>query len=253
MWVLIIFGVLLIGIGLCVHVFKWYFLISGYNTMSKEKKANVDIKGLSRMLGIYAYINGSLFILAGLVQPLGLNLLIRLIVIFFVISTIYLLIRAQKFDKNIFDENGKIRKNGWKQMAIPIGIVVASLIIVAVLMHFSLKPTKITYLEEGIQIHGMYGDVYGWESIEVVELIDELPTIELRTNGAAIGSKLKGYFRTKELGTVKLFVDADKAPFIQLETVNGIIIFNLNEENETKEIYRNILSEIKSNNLSYKR
>ncbi|WP_087758712.1 DUF3784 domain-containing protein [Herbinix luporum] len=65
MWLLIIVGIILIGIGLGVHVFKWYFLISGYNTMSKEKKEKVDIKGLARLLGIYAYINGGLFILAG--------------------------------------------------------------------------------------------------------------------------------------------------------------------------------------------
>jgi hypothetical protein len=55
-------GVFFILIGLAVHVFKWYFLISGYNTMSKEKKANVDTEGLGRLMGIYSYVNGGVFI-----------------------------------------------------------------------------------------------------------------------------------------------------------------------------------------------
>jgi len=46
MWFFIIMGVFLIVMGLTIHVFKWYFLISGYNTMPEEKKANVDVKGL---------------------------------------------------------------------------------------------------------------------------------------------------------------------------------------------------------------
>jgi len=42
-------------------------------------------------------------------------------------------------------------------------------------MFFHPKSTKVTFLDEGIQIHGMYDDVYAWESIETVEFIEELP------------------------------------------------------------------------------
>lgn len=38
MWFYLGLGVFFIGLGLGVHVYKWYFLISGYNTMSKEKR-----------------------------------------------------------------------------------------------------------------------------------------------------------------------------------------------------------------------
>ncbi|MDD3654376.1 MAG: DUF3784 domain-containing protein [Desulfotomaculaceae bacterium] len=73
MWLYIIIGVFLISIGLAVHVFKWYFLIAGYNTVSKEKKAKVNTKGLGRLMGIYAYVNGSVFILVGVLHALGLK------------------------------------------------------------------------------------------------------------------------------------------------------------------------------------
>jgi hypothetical protein len=241
MWFFIILGIFFIVIGLAVHVFKWYFLISGYNTMSKDKKANVDIKCLSRLMGIYSYVNGGVFIVIGVLQALGLKPVQTPAIVFFVISTVYLLIKAQKYDGNIYDKDGKLRKGAGKQLALPIVIVVVTLIFVAVLMFFSSQSTKVTFLKEGIEIHGMYGDVYTWESIEAVELMEQLPTVEMRTNGSALGSNLKGNFRTRELGSVKLFVNTQKPPFVYIETDGGITIFNLNNADETKEIFKQIL------------
>lgn len=126
----------------------------------------------------------------------------------------------------------------------PVGIVIATLIFVAVLMFFSSQETKVTFIGNGIKIHGMYGDFYAWNSIEDVELMEELPTIERRTNGSALGSNLKGYFRTKELGTVKLFVNTQNPPFIYLETDKGVIIFNMRNKDETQEIFGEILRKI---------
>lgn len=240
MWFYFAIGIFFIAIGLGVHVFKWYFLISGYNTMSKEKKANVDTRGLGRLMGIYAYVNGGVFIVMGALQALEFKSVQAPAITFFIISTVYLLVKAQKFDGNIYDKNGKIRKGAGKQLALPLGIAVVALIFVAVLMLFSSKSTEVTILEEGMQIHGMYGDVYTWESIETVELIEELPTIEMRTNGSALGSKLKGHFKTKELGSVKLFVNTQKSPYIYLETDAGITIFNFDNGDETKKIYEEI-------------
>ena len=237
MWFYIIIGIFFILIGLAVHVFKWYILISGYNTMSKEKKVNVDTEGLGRLMGIYCYVNGGVFIVVGVLNAIGLKPVLTLAIVFFCISTTYFLIKAQKYDGNIYDENGKLRRGAWKQFALPIGVIVITLIFVTVLMFFSSQSTKVTFLDEGIQIHGMYGDVYTWESIEAVELMEELPTIEMRTNGSALGSNLKGHFRTRELGSVKLFVNTQKPPFIYLETDDGITIFNIKNADETQEIF----------------
>jgi len=242
MWFNIILGIFFIGIGLAVHVFKWYFLISGYNTMPKEKKANVDTAGLGRLIGIYAYINGGVFIFMGVLQALGFKPVQTPAFVFFIISTVYLLVKAQKYDGNIFDQDGKIRKGAGKQLAVPAAITVVTFIFVAVLLFFSSRSTEVSVFEEGIEIHGMYGEVYTWETIESVELKEELPTIEMRTNGSALGSNLKGHFRTRELGSVKLFVDAQEPPFIYLETDGGITIFNLENADETKGIFEEILS-----------
>lgn len=241
MWFYFILGAFFIAIGLAVHIFKWYFLIAGYNTMSKEKKANVDTKGLGRLMGIYSYVNGGIFIAIGVLHALGLKPGLPPSMVFLIVSTIYLLIKAQKYDGNIYDENGKLRKGAGKQLVLPIGITIVTVAFVAVLMFFSSQATKVTMLEEGIQIHGIYGDVYAWESIKDVKLMEDLPAIERRTNGSALGSILKGHFRTTEFGSVKLFVNAQKPPFIYLQTDEGITIFNLQEAAATKAIYQEIL------------
>lgn len=209
--------------------------------MSKEKKENVDTEGLGRLMGIYCYVNGSVFIVVGVLQAIGLKPVLTPAIVFFCISTVYFLIKAQKYDGNIYDENGKLRKGAWKQFALLVGIIVVTLIFVAILMFFSSQPTKVTFLDTGIQIHGMYGDVYTWDSIEAVDLMEELPAIEMRTNGSALGSNLKGHFRTRELGSVKMFVNTQKPPFIYLETDDGITIFNMKNADETQEIFREIL------------
>jgi len=88
---------------------------------------------------------------------------------------------------------------------------------------FFISADKSKFLEEGIQIHGMYGEVYTWESIENVSLKEELPTIQIRTNGSALGSKLKGHFKTKELGSVKLFVNTENPPSFTLKLITALL------------------------------
>ena len=239
----IIIGIIFIVIGLAVHLLKMHFLISGYNTMSKEKKEKVDIDNLARLMGIYSYANGIVLIWAGVVTRLGYEIGMGTLIAFLVLSTTYLLIKAQKYDGNIFDKNGKIQEDGRKQLTKSLGFMAVMVIFIAVLVFFSTKSLEVTFLDEGLKIHGMYGDIYPWESIDKVELIDEMPNIGLKTNGSAIGSKYKGYFTTSEYGKVKLFVDSDNPPFIYLETNEGIVVFNMNSSEKTQEVFNLVAKE----------
>jgi|GEM_PF-4302859 len=74
MWVyFFIIGLFFVALGLAVHVCKWYFLIAGYNTMPREKKKNVNTKALGRLMGVYSYVNGGVFIGMGILYALGLK------------------------------------------------------------------------------------------------------------------------------------------------------------------------------------
>lgn len=94
-------GLLLIGCGLAVHKFKKYWLIAGYNTMSKEEREKVDAAGLGRLVGIYLYLNGAVFILAGILEASGVRHGMTAALIFMAVSTVFVLIKAQKYNKKL--------------------------------------------------------------------------------------------------------------------------------------------------------
>ncbi|MDF1615837.1 DUF3784 domain-containing protein [Petrocella sp. FN5] len=245
MWTNFLIGGSLIIVGMAVHLFKWYFLISGYNTMSKEKKAKVDTKGLARLLGFYCYMNGGIFIFIGILQLFKVDISVTLAYVFLVISTIVILIKAQKYDGNIFDKEGRFVEGAGKKLILPLVIVTITLVAIIFLLFFSSRGTQINIGDKGIKIHGMYGDTYAWTSIQSVELLEEMPLVLTRTNGSALGSKLKGHFKTKPYGSVKLFVDVEKPPYILMLTVNQPVIFNLEDQGETTKAFENIKMKVK--------
>ena len=93
MWWYFILAVIFLLLGLAIHVFKWYFLISGYNLMSKQKKENVDTQGLGKLMGYYCYFNTIIFLLLGVAHALELKIVMTIAFILFSLSTIYVLLK----------------------------------------------------------------------------------------------------------------------------------------------------------------
>lgn len=90
-------GLLLILVGLLVARFP--MLIAGYNTMSKEERAKIDSKGLSRMMRKYLVIAGLFGILCMvLLNVLGMQYLKDSATFVLVIGVcILIIIKAQKY------------------------------------------------------------------------------------------------------------------------------------------------------------
>jgi hypothetical protein len=149
------------------------------------------------------------------------------------------LIKAQKYDHN---KRENIFKSNDKNVLISLIITIPILIFVGIMMFRSLKHVDIEINEIGVEIKGMYGDLYQWEEIQDIELRDDLPTIEMRSNGSSIAGKDKGYFKTKEYGKVKLYLDSKKPPFIYMKVNDQYIIINLGEEERTAETFETMPS-----------
>ena len=240
MWTPFIIGGMFIFLGIAIHKFKWYFLISGYNTMSKDKKANVDTEGLGRLMGLYMYFNGGVLLLLGILHTLNIWSGMTPFLVGIVLSTVYLLIKAQKYDHNLFDENGKLKKGAGKQLMVTAGILIVVFLAVGALMIYVSQPTEVIISAQGLEIQGLYGVFHPWDTFDQAELHDQLPNIERRTNGSAVGANLRGHFRTTELGDVKLFVNTNRPPFIYITTLGRITILNAASEEETREIFEAI-------------
>ncbi len=240
MWFLFGFAALLLVLGLLVHVFKLHFLISGYNTMPKARREKVNIRAVARLIGLWSYANAAVLAVAGILVALGVQVPMAVPLGFFGITTVLLLIRAQRYDGNLFDEHGRLLPGAGKQLAV-VGAVITVLVAgIGAFLFLLSRPAGITVTEEGVEISGLYGTTLGWDTITTVELLEDLPTIEMRTNGSAVGPHLRGHFRTTEYGQVRLFVNADVRPFVLVESGGGVVIMNRATPAGTMELFQEI-------------
>lgn len=112
--------------------------------------------------------------------------------------------------------------------------------LVAYSLFWAYKDTKITIKEDGLEIQGLYGGYYPWPEIKNLEIKETLPNIQFKINGASLAGKLKGHFRSKDLGNIKVFLDKKVASFIYFDYKGKKIIFNLSSSADTKLAYASI-------------
>ena len=102
----LIIGLFHIGVGFLVKSSP--DVIAGYNTMSKEKKKNVDVAGLSSFMKKgFITMGVAIIILSLFILVFHLNKLFYIWVILFITlgGVIFLSIKAQKFDGNKKNHN----------------------------------------------------------------------------------------------------------------------------------------------------
>ena len=172
------------------------------------------------------------------------NLILPLVALI-VVFTVIVVVKAQKYNHNLVDENGKWKKGASKNFKRPAIISIITLIGVAVIFYFALQPTEVSLTDDAIEIAGMYGDTYEFAKMKQLTLLEELPEIAMRTNGSAVGSKLEGYFKFENGEKAKLFVDKKFPPFIQFTNEGKTVIFNLSTEAETRALYEKLSNQTK--------
>lgn len=226
----LIVGLFMIGIGFLVKSAP--DLIAGYNTMSKDKKKNVDIEGLSTFMR-NGLITIGLSIIIGyyLFKWIGFTMIANsMILIVTLVGVTILVINAQKFDHN------KTKRT--KLTYFILGFV---FLFVIGLITYGFIPSKTIYGNDTIRFSGMYGFEISIGEIENFELTDEFPTIKIRTNGFSFGNIKKGFFNLDKFGKSRLLIHSDLAPYLILTKNNGDkIIINFKEKIETEKMYEKI-------------
>jgi hypothetical protein len=204
-------------------------LIAGYNTMSEDKKKNVDIKGLSNYLRNGLIVIGLTTIFGYfLLKWIGFSLLAHSMILVVPITGIAILvIRAQKFDHN------KAKKT--KLTAL---IFVLVVLFVIGLMTYGLIPAKAHFDSDTVRFSGMYGLKMNISDIEQVELAYEIPAIKMRTNGFSFGTVKKGFFKIEGLGRSRLLIHSDQPPYLIISKKDGKkTIINFKDKATTESVY----------------
>jgi len=125
---MILLGLIMIALGLSIHVFKLYFLVIGYSTLSVEKKAYVDIRSMAKFMGLVYYFDGALLLLSEFMALKGVIINPIAIAVIIVVSIIFMLFFVQRYNGNLFDEEHKIQKEALRQILIPMTLAILFLI-----------------------------------------------------------------------------------------------------------------------------
>ena len=235
-WIDLITGVTLMLIGLAVYRFP--MMISGVNTMSKERLSKVNLEGLKQSYrNAFLICGAAMLLFGGLTTLVHVPMLFHLVVL--ITATLALVIAClllgRKYDMGLQGEEGKKerRKN---QIAIIVTIVAF-----AVILFFFFKgskPATVEVSEDYITAKGGgYGASIAISDITEANILTEWPDISIRTNGISTENVGIGHFRLKNGESCMLFVCLDGGPILEVRTVDGKLYYlNCATEEETLEM-----------------
>lgn len=231
MLTLYIVGGLMVFMGIGIKYFKWYFLIAGYNTMSKDQKSNVDVEGLGNLMGNFLILMAVIFIGGGIADEYGYKLLSMILLLSIVPLTIALIFIAQKYDHN---KNIKSRKIEMKVLILFMAIII---IAISTLFIYGSKEAKVEIMEDRIIISGIYGTTVKKENITEITLEDTIPKVLNKVNGFDLGYILRGVFTVEGMGTGSIYIHENKPPYVVIKSDKKFFIINYKDQNKTIELY----------------
>lgn len=126
-----------------------------------------------------------------------------------------------------------LNKKKGKNLAVIITMLVTFIMCLPVLYSYQ-SDLKITFSDEELKIHGIYGVDIPLHDINEVKLYQSLPQISLRTNGFALADTRLGHFRTTNGENIMLFTHSDKF-FVCITQNNGIKYYLSYKEKKTTE------------------
>ncbi|MDR1693558.1 MAG: DUF3784 domain-containing protein [Oscillospiraceae bacterium] len=233
-------GALLIGFGALVRFKKNYMIISGINTSTPERRAQMDLDAICRVVGNALMLGGGLFIAAGVCFALSLTLAPLVMIPLFFALIFGTWIYVQKYDKNYTANRSKRSKI----LLIVIVCLVSAAICVLVggMMVSDANPPVVTMDGSILKIDAVFGCEIGRGSVTSANLTATLPPL-VRTVGSGIGPYLKGAVSGGGLGAGRAYVKTDAPPFILL-TLNSpdehYLYLNLRTPEETETLYADI-------------
>lgn len=190
--------------------------------MTEAQRKDFDIEGFLKFFRKFFLIL-SISMAAGFVLMQQL-ISIEVAFIYFVMLPLmalpYLAIKSKTFD--LATPKSARHKATYWVMGIS-ALVIAGL---AVLFYAGLADNKLQMSPEALVIQGMYGQNLHYSAIHDIAITDTLPALRVRANGFALGSSLKGYFRTEAGEKVKLLVKKDQPPFLKIVTADGVVYWN---------------------------
>ena len=215
----ILLSAVFVSIGFLVTKNNARYILSGYNMMSEQQRSLVDIEGYLRFFKrFHLFLGISVFILVTGISLFNENLAAFILGIYPLLAYCFLTVKGSGYFSNV--KNSKI----WTKLVL--GILLLTTCGVGYLFFNGFKDGEILLAGNNLEITGMYGEKISRDKILDVKLVDALPEISMKSNGFGAGDFRKGYFKTKDRKTVKLFVNNKEKQILLLNTTEGEIYFS---------------------------
>ena len=242
-WIDLITGVSLMLLGWAVY--RNPMLISGVNTMSKERLSKVDLDGLKLAYrNVFLICGGAIVLLGGIFTlahlSYGFHLAMQLVIAFALVIACVVL--GKRYDMGLQGEEGKKeRMKNW----IAIIITVVAFAVILFFFFKGSKPATIEVSEDYITAKGGgYSASISLNDIAEVNVLTEWPSFPIRTNGISTEDVGIGHFRKKGGESCMLFVCTNGGPLFEVRTVDGKLYYlNCATEEETFEM----IAKVKAN------
>ena len=116
-------------------------------------------------------------------------------------------------------------------------VVLALAVVLMIVYHILLvKDSKVEVLPETFAVEGDYGIEMPYQAIDSVFIVEALPAVKYCKDGYSVFGNKKGEFRLKDGTDAKFYLLGEKAPYLKLDTRNGLILVNCKTEEETKQM-----------------
>jgi len=128
-----------------------------------------------------------------------------------------------------------------KHLWAPMALVLAVLGLVGFLFIDTAREKEIVFEADRLVIPGVFGATVSRDQVESVTLVERIPKVLYRTNGASVGHIRLGLFKLEGVEKAHLTVmDKDNPPFILVAYKNRPHYINFGEREKTLQVYEEI-------------
>ncbi|MEH7884187.1 DUF3784 domain-containing protein [Bacillus sp. JJ1609] len=214
--------------GWVIGKMEAYWLISNFNGRSEDDQKQLIENGFPQRVGkLMLAIAGGMAILL----PLSFTSFKYSAEIQFGFMIIFLL------GGLIYLSKYEVKSKRKRSYIISSVLAIVTIGFLSVISYFGYQDFDIKTNQDSFEITGMYGDVWKYDEIQSVELLDEMPEVIYKQDGFGLATMAKGQFKVKGYGSSLLFIHKGSSPYLYIELEEKKVFINSNNPEQTKKWY----------------
>ncbi|MCA1321205.1 DUF3784 domain-containing protein [Bacillus tianshenii] len=235
-----------LGVALIFLVLGWlilfqkaYGLISNFHSRPVEEKKQLIQNG-------YPKNTGKMLMMTGLGMLILLPLLFTGFAYALEVQIVFMLVML--LGGFIYLSKYEVAAKRKKSYIISSSIFIITIGFVGVLTYIGYQDFQLVQKADTFEVTGVYGDEWRYEDVKRVELLIEMPKVEVRKNGFGMPTMSKGHFIVKGYGTSLLYIHKGKAPYLYVEVGDDQLFINAESKTDTQKWFEQLVQKTELNN-----